>query len=53
MSALKGLSRNDLVAKAKLMIPRLLADRHKGQAGRIAVIGGSEEYVCYCAFVFT
>jgi ATP-dependent NAD(P)H-hydrate dehydratase len=37
MSVLKTLQR------VKLMIPPLSAEMHKGQAGRVGVIGGSEE----------
>jgi len=29
----------------KRMVPPLASSLHKGQAGRVAVIGGSEEYV--------
>ncbi|CAG8488128.1 837_t:CDS:2 [Ambispora gerdemannii] len=35
---------NALLIKVKQLIPPLSADFHKGQAGRICVIGGSEEY---------
>jgi len=34
----------DLLSSARNFIPQLTNKMHKGQAGRIAVIGGSEEY---------
>ena len=33
----------ELMAAVKSIIPALSYDKHKGQAGRIAVIGGSQE----------
>ncbi|KAK3910449.1 ATP-dependent (S)-NAD(P)H-hydrate dehydratase [Frankliniella fusca] len=33
-----------LLNEASVMVPNLTEDRHKGQAGRIGVIGGSMEY---------
>ncbi|KAI9831364.1 MAG: hypothetical protein M1826_003537 [Phylliscum demangeonii] len=37
-------STKDLLLKARKMIPPLLEKFHKGQMGRVAVIGGSEDY---------
>lgn len=34
----------DILLKVRKMVPPLLAKFHKGQMGRIAVIGGSEDY---------
>ncbi|KAF7959886.1 hypothetical protein EAE96_001489 [Botrytis aclada] len=34
----------DLLAKVKKIVPPMLSTFHKGQMGRIAVIGGSEDY---------
>ncbi|KFY00025.1 hypothetical protein V490_01493, partial [Pseudogymnoascus sp. VKM F-3557] len=34
----------ELLRKAKKMVPPMLEKFHKGQMGRIAVIGGSEDY---------
>ena len=32
-----------MLSRVRLMIPPLKPEFHKGQAGRVAVIGGSEE----------
>ncbi|KAI9321806.1 Ribokinase-like protein [Dichotomocladium elegans] len=32
------------IAKVRQLIPPLAADMHKGQAGRVGVVGGSEDY---------
>ncbi|KAJ3287334.1 hypothetical protein HK104_008650 [Borealophlyctis nickersoniae] len=37
-------STSSLIASIKKFIPPLTEALHKGQAGRIAVIGGSEDY---------
>jgi ATP-dependent NAD(P)H-hydrate dehydratase len=34
----------DLLVKARRMVPPMLEKFHKGQMGRIAVVGGSEDY---------
>lgn len=33
-----------ILQRVKQFIPPLSAEMHKGQAGRVAVIGGSEKY---------
>jgi NAD(P)H-hydrate repair Nnr-like enzyme with NAD(P)H-hydrate dehydratase domain len=33
--------------RVKQFIPPLSPEMHKGQAGRVAVVGGSEEYTSY------
>lgn len=35
---------SEIVEKTKILAPSLSSDRHKGQAGRIGVFGGSIEY---------
>lgn len=35
---------NGFVQQVKEIVPKLSHDRHKGQAGRIGVVGGSKEY---------
>ncbi|KAF2716596.1 Ribokinase-like protein [Polychaeton citri CBS 116435] len=42
--SLAGLSRKDLLGKVYKMVPPMLEKFHKGQLGRVAVIGGSEDY---------
>jgi ATP-dependent NAD(P)H-hydrate dehydratase len=37
-------SRKDLLKKVYTMVPPMLESFHKGQLGRVAVIGGSEDY---------
>jgi len=37
-------SRKELISKVYKMIPPMLESFHKGQLGRVAVIGGSEDY---------
>ncbi|KAI9759152.1 MAG: hypothetical protein M4579_002525 [Chaenotheca gracillima] len=37
-------STKDMLLKARKMVPPLLEKFHKGQMGRVAVIGGSEDY---------
>ncbi|KAF2674091.1 YjeF domain-containing protein [Microthyrium microscopicum] len=44
MASLASLSRKDLLAKVHQFVPPMLDTFHKGQLGRIAVIGGSEDY---------
>ncbi|CAN6650248.1 ATP-dependent (S)-NAD(P)H-hydrate dehydratase [Trichomonascus vanleenenianus] len=44
MSSLVNKSRKELIQLTKKFIPPLLDTFHKGQAGRIAIIGGSEDY---------
>ncbi|KAF9736021.1 hypothetical protein PMIN06_002560 [Paraphaeosphaeria minitans] len=39
-----GASRKELLGKVYKMIPPMLESFHKGQLGRVAVIGGSEDY---------
>ncbi|EUC37426.1 hypothetical protein COCVIDRAFT_36220 [Bipolaris victoriae FI3] len=39
-----GASRKDLLKKVYNMVPPMLESFHKGQLGRVAVIGGSEDY---------
>jgi len=39
-----NLSRKELLGKVYKMIPPMLESFHKGQLGRVAVIGGSEDY---------
>lgn len=39
-----NLSRKDVLAKVYKMVPPMLESFHKGQLGRVAVIGGSEDY---------
>ncbi|EGS16977.1 uncharacterized protein CTHT_0073020 [Thermochaetoides thermophila DSM 1495] len=34
----------DILSRVRMMIPPLLSKFHKGQLGRVAVIGGSEDY---------
>jgi ATP-dependent NAD(P)H-hydrate dehydratase len=34
----------DVISKVQRMIPPMLEKFHKGQLGRVAVIGGSENY---------
>lgn len=44
MSPIVGATENDLLKEVKNIVPKLSNDRHKGQAGRIGIIGGSKEY---------
>lgn len=44
-SRLSTASHADLLVTVSRIIPPLLESFHKGQAGRIAVVGGCEEYV--------
>jgi len=44
MAPLAGLPRKDLLACVQKMVPPMLENFHKGQLGRVAVIGGSEDY---------
>ncbi|KAK8181670.1 Ribokinase-like protein [Phyllosticta capitalensis] len=37
-------SRKELLSKVQKMVPPMLESFHKGQLGRVAVIGGSEDY---------
>lgn len=37
-------NKSPLLERAKTVVPHLDIDRHKGQAGRIGVFGGSLEY---------
>ena len=37
-------SSTSLISQARRLIPPLAADRHKGQAGRVCVVGGSRDY---------
>lgn len=37
-------SRKELISKARRIVPPMLESFHKGQLGRVAVIGGSEDY---------
>jgi len=37
-------TRKDLLKKVYNMVPPMLESFHKGQLGRVAVIGGSEDY---------
>lgn len=39
-----GSQHTQLIQAFKKVIPPLLFDAHKGEAGRIGVVGGSEEY---------
>ncbi|KAI8940286.1 hypothetical protein NX059_003987 [Plenodomus lindquistii] len=39
-----GAARKDLLKKVYTMVPPMLESFHKGQLGRVAVIGGSEDY---------
>lgn len=43
MSFLKAASHSEILTAVSKIIPPLLGSFHKGQAGRIAVIGGCEE----------
>lgn len=43
-SHLSTLSHANLLTAVSKIIPPLLESFHKGQAGRIAVVGGCEEY---------
>ncbi|EPQ30024.1 uncharacterized protein PFL1_02697 [Pseudozyma flocculosa PF-1] len=43
-AAVGGTLNRSLLASAKAIIPPLSADRHKGQAGRIGIVGGSKDY---------
>ena len=43
MSVLKNASHLEILASVRKIIPPLLESFHKGQAGRIAVVGGCEE----------
>lgn len=38
------MSESPLLSKLKELVPPLTNDKHKGQAGRIGVIGGCIEY---------
>ncbi|KAK9455650.1 Ribokinase-like protein [Dipodascopsis uninucleata] len=38
------MSSREILSEVKMLIPPLLERFHKGQAGRIAVVGGSEDY---------
>lgn len=41
----------ELLKKVRMIVPPMLEKFHKGQLGRVAVIGGSEKYVEFvCAF---
>lgn len=44
LSHLSTMSESSLLALCKQLVPPLSKDRHKGQAGRIGVFGGSLEY---------
>uniref|UniRef100_A0A060THH9 ATP-dependent (S)-NAD(P)H-hydrate dehydratase n=1 Tax=Blastobotrys adeninivorans TaxID=409370 RepID=A0A060THH9_BLAAD len=44
MSALKGKGTQELINLTKKIVPPLLDSFHKGQAGRVAIVGGSEDY---------
>ncbi|XP_055597644.1 ATP-dependent (S)-NAD(P)H-hydrate dehydratase-like [Uranotaenia lowii] len=37
-------NKSPLLERARDMVPHLATDRHKGQAGRIGIVGGSVEY---------
>jgi len=39
-----SMSRNEILGKIYKMVPPMLEKFHKGQLGRVAVIGGSEDY---------
>ncbi|KAI7303194.1 ATP-dependent (S)-NAD(P)H-hydrate, partial [Hortaea werneckii] len=44
MAALGNMTRKDILGKVYKMVPPMLEKFHKGQLGRVAVIGGSEDY---------
>ncbi|KAF2397406.1 Ribokinase-like protein [Trichodelitschia bisporula] len=44
MAAAASGTRKELLAKVHKMVPPMLETFHKGQLGRVAVIGGSEDY---------
>lgn len=41
---------SNLLERARNIVPQLDIDRHKGQAGRIGIFGGSLEYTGACYF---
>ncbi|KAI7277953.1 ATP-dependent (S)-NAD(P)H-hydrate [Hortaea werneckii] len=44
MAALGNMTRKDILGKVYKNVPPMLEKFHKGQLGRVAVIGGSEDY---------
>jgi len=44
MSSTMSLTNTTLFEQVKDIVPKLSNDRHKGQAGRIGIVGGSKEY---------
>jgi len=44
MLSTAGIPNNSIMEQVKNIIPKLSNDRHKGQAGRIGIVGGSKEY---------
>lgn len=44
MSMSMSTATKDVLARVRQMIPPMLEKFHKGQLGRVAVIGGSEDY---------
>ncbi|TKA31761.1 ATP-dependent (S)-NAD(P)H-hydrate dehydratase [Salinomyces thailandicus] len=44
MAALGSMTRKEILGKVYKMVPPMLEKFHKGQLGRVAVIGGSEDY---------
>lgn len=44
MSQIKTFLHNQLIPNIKKIIPPLSPSFHKGQAGKIGIIGGSKEY---------
>lgn len=44
MSPIISPTDNGIMEEVRSIIPKLSNDRHKGQAGRIGIVGGSKEY---------
>ncbi|XP_037024803.1 ATP-dependent (S)-NAD(P)H-hydrate dehydratase [Bradysia coprophila] len=44
MSTTAALTDNGIMEQVREIVPKLSNDRHKGQAGRIGIVGGSKEY---------
>ena len=45
------LSHSTLIERFIATIPKLVSDLHKGQCGRIGIIGGSKEFVLFGYFL--
>lgn len=44
MSHITSLDDNRVMEQVRDIVPELSKDKHKGQAGRIGIVGGSKEY---------